>query len=63
VRVGLEVGTTETAGSEAVTDGGPGTYADGRLSGLDAHLPDGAGGYSRRSRRATSASSATRPNS
>lgn len=43
VRAGLGVGDAASAEGEAVADGG--TYADGRLAGLDAHLPDGAEGF------------------
>ena len=43
VRAGLGVGSGDSAEGEAVADGG--TYADGRLAGLDAHLPDGAEGF------------------
>lgn len=46
VRAGLGVGSGSGAnGGEAVADGGAETYADGRLAGLDAHLPDGAEGF------------------
>ncbi len=43
VRTGLGVGGDGSVEGEAVADGG--TYADGRLAGLDAHLPDGAEGF------------------
>jgi putative Ca2+/H+ antiporter (TMEM165/GDT1 family) len=42
-RAGLGVDGAASAGGEVVADGG--TYADGRLAGLDAHLPDGAEGF------------------
>jgi putative Ca2+/H+ antiporter (TMEM165/GDT1 family) len=53
VRAGLGVGgeggsgggVGESDGEETLTDGGTETYADGRLAGLDAHLPDGAEGF------------------
>jgi putative Ca2+/H+ antiporter (TMEM165/GDT1 family) len=45
VRAGRGVGSAAGAEGEAVADGGTGSYADGRLAGLDAHLPDGAEGF------------------
>jgi putative Ca2+/H+ antiporter (TMEM165/GDT1 family) len=47
VRAGLGiVDEPDDPGSrETLTDGGTETYADGRLVGLDAHLPDGAEGF------------------
>ena len=47
-RAGLRVegaGGGSAGDGEAVTDGGPGTHAGGRLAGLDRHLPDGAEGF------------------
>ncbi|MEF8841813.1 MAG: TMEM165/GDT1 family protein [Haloarculaceae archaeon] len=44
VRAGLGVGSGADEGV-AVADGGAEAYADGRLAGLDAHLPDGAEGF------------------
>ena len=51
VRAGLEVGDAAGAEGGPVGDGGTepiadgGTYVEGRLAGLDRHLPDGAEGF------------------
>ena len=50
VRAGFGVGERRGSSSDggfdgALPDGGTSTYADGRLAGLDAHLPDGAEGF------------------
>ena len=46
VRAGFEIQSVAGGSAgEAMTDGGTGTHAGGRLAELDAHLPDGAEGF------------------